>query len=167
MDFGWRFTFDNATKPIQALNPAPAKQAFSFFAKAISAVGAATENFDDRHWLRLDLPTIGTWKPRWHQGRHRPRESGSDFFSRVQPEAQRRGIGLHCGALVRKSQGGTLTAASAGFGRGATFTLELPLKNPCRSRAAGLPKNEKSENSRIYQEIVISLKPILENTSSG
>ena len=37
------------------------------------------------------------------------------------------GFGLHSGALAAKELGGALTACSEGPGRGATFTLELPL----------------------------------------
>ncbi len=37
------------------------------------------------------------------------------------------GFGLHSGALVAKEMGGTLLVHSDGQGRGATFTLELPL----------------------------------------
>ena len=40
------------------------------------------------------------------------------------------GFGLHSGALIAKEMGGSLTAASQGPGRGATFTLELPLTVP-------------------------------------
>ncbi|TDU63187.1 HAMP domain-containing protein [Prosthecobacter fusiformis] len=36
------------------------------------------------------------------------------------------GFGLHSGALAARELGGNLTAYSAGIGRGATFTLELP-----------------------------------------
>jgi signal transduction histidine kinase len=36
------------------------------------------------------------------------------------------GFGLHSGALAAKEMGGSLTVQSAGFGQGATFTLELP-----------------------------------------
>ena len=38
------------------------------------------------------------------------------------------GFGLHSGALAAKQMGGSLWAESAGLGRGATFTLELPLQ---------------------------------------
>ena len=38
------------------------------------------------------------------------------------------GFGLHSGAQAAKEMGGTLTAFSDGIGRGATFTLELPLQ---------------------------------------
>ncbi len=38
------------------------------------------------------------------------------------------GFGLHSCALATKVMGGTLTAHSAGQGRGATFTLELPVQ---------------------------------------
>jgi signal transduction histidine kinase len=37
------------------------------------------------------------------------------------------GFGLHSGALAAREMGGAITAASAGTGRGATFTLELPI----------------------------------------
>jgi C4-dicarboxylate-specific signal transduction histidine kinase len=36
------------------------------------------------------------------------------------------GFGLHSGANAAKEMGGSLSAASEGLGRGATFTLELP-----------------------------------------
>jgi signal transduction histidine kinase len=37
------------------------------------------------------------------------------------------GFGLHSGAIAARSMGGAITVASAGIGRGATFTLELPI----------------------------------------
>lgn len=37
------------------------------------------------------------------------------------------GFGLHSGALAAKAMGGSLTVRSEGAGRGATFTLELPV----------------------------------------
>ena len=37
------------------------------------------------------------------------------------------GFGLHSGALAAKEMGGTLRVHSDGPGRGATFTLELPI----------------------------------------
>jgi two-component system, NtrC family, sensor kinase len=40
------------------------------------------------------------------------------------------GFGLHSGALAAQELGGTLRAASEGEGRGACFTLELPLSPP-------------------------------------
>jgi C4-dicarboxylate-specific signal transduction histidine kinase len=46
------------------------------------------------------------------------------------------GFGLHSGALAAKELGGALLAHSDGPGKGATFTLELPLK----------PKNQIYEN---------------------
>jgi C4-dicarboxylate-specific signal transduction histidine kinase len=39
------------------------------------------------------------------------------------------GFGLHSGANAAKEMGGQLSAFSAGPGRGATFTLELPVGN--------------------------------------
>ena len=40
------------------------------------------------------------------------------------------GFGLHSGALAAKSLGGTLDVASDGPGRGATFTLVIPVAPP-------------------------------------
>ncbi|MGA2176552.1 MAG: PAS domain-containing sensor histidine kinase [Verrucomicrobiota bacterium] len=40
------------------------------------------------------------------------------------------GFGLHSGALAAKELGGRLTAQSEGLGKGATFTLELPMQSP-------------------------------------
>ena len=37
------------------------------------------------------------------------------------------GFGLHSGAIAARSMGGAITVASAGIGKGATFTLELPI----------------------------------------
>jgi signal transduction histidine kinase len=45
------------------------------------------------------------------------------------------GFGLHSGALAARELGGSLTAQSEGAGKGATFTLCLPLKT-------SPPKNE-------------------------
>lgn len=39
------------------------------------------------------------------------------------------GFGLHSGALAAREMGGRLTVTSEGVGRGAVFTLELPLQN--------------------------------------
>lgn len=46
------------------------------------------------------------------------------------------GFGLHSGALAAKELGGTLTAHSEGPGRGATFTLQLPVQRPAPSVAS-------------------------------
>jgi signal transduction histidine kinase len=37
------------------------------------------------------------------------------------------GFGLHSCALAARDMGGALAAESAGLGKGATFTLELPI----------------------------------------
>ena len=42
------------------------------------------------------------------------------------------GFGLHSGALAAQEMGGSLSAQSEGVGRGATFTLELPLESEKR-----------------------------------
>ena len=46
------------------------------------------------------------------------------------------GFGLHSGALAAKELGGSLTAHSDGLGRGASFTLELPIE-PSVESASG------------------------------
>src|SRR5271165_4833743 len=48
MDFGWRFAFGHATDPARDFDPAPSGTAFSYFAKAGTAAGAASAGFDDR-----------------------------------------------------------------------------------------------------------------------
>jgi signal transduction histidine kinase len=40
------------------------------------------------------------------------------------------GFGLHGGALAAREMGGSLTAQSEGWGKGASFTLELPMPGP-------------------------------------
>jgi hypothetical protein len=44
------------------------------------------------------------------------------------------GFGLHSAALAAQEMSGTLTPHSDGVGRGATFTLELPLQPPANAR---------------------------------
>jgi beta-galactosidase len=56
MDFGWRFAFGNATDSTKDFDPDPAGTAFSYFAKAGTAAGAAAADFDDRGWRLLNLP---------------------------------------------------------------------------------------------------------------
>jgi C4-dicarboxylate-specific signal transduction histidine kinase len=43
------------------------------------------------------------------------------------------GFGLHLGALNAREMGGSLSAASEGTGRGATFTLILPMQPPVKN----------------------------------
>lgn len=56
-------------------------------------------------------------------GEHLPRL----FTQRFTTRSDGHGIGLHSAALAAKSLGGTLHAKSDGPGRGATFTLDLPV----------------------------------------
>jgi signal transduction histidine kinase len=49
------------------------------------------------------------------------------------------GFGLHSGALAARELGGALLAHSDGPGKGATFTLELPLSNPSHDGNGGPP----------------------------
>lgn len=50
------------------------------------------------------------------------------------------GFGLHSGALAAGEMGGSLTVESAGPGKGATFTLELPLRPPERGATTFITK---------------------------
>ncbi|MFZ0826181.1 MAG: beta-galactosidase GalA [Verrucomicrobiia bacterium] len=56
MDANWRFAFGHATDPSKDFDPEPARTAFSYFAKAGMAAGAASPDFDDRGWRTLNLP---------------------------------------------------------------------------------------------------------------
>ena len=49
------------------------------------------------------------------------------------------GFGLHSGAIDAQEMGGSLTAQSEGPGRGATFTLELPVALPPRTHRQNQP----------------------------
>ena len=49
------------------------------------------------------------------------------------------GFGLHSGAIAAQEMGGSLTAQSEGEGRGATFTLELPVALPHGSPLQTVP----------------------------
>jgi signal transduction histidine kinase len=51
------------------------------------------------------------------------------FIHGFTTRASGHGFGLHSGALAAKELGGSLTVHSEGLGRGATFTLELPLQS--------------------------------------
>ena len=63
-----------------------------------------------------------------------PRENLTQIFSHgFTTRKEGHGFGLHSGALAAKEMGGTLLAHSDGPGRGAVFTLELPLLPAARS----------------------------------
>jgi PAS domain S-box-containing protein len=60
-----------------------------------------------------------------------PSENMSRLFHHgFTTRASGHGFGLHSGALAAQELGGTLRAESEGTGRGAAFTLELPLSPP-------------------------------------
>ncbi len=54
------------------------------------------------------------------------------------------GFGLHSGANAAKEMGGRLTARSEGAGRGAEFTLELPIASPQGDAITGPPARSTS-----------------------
>jgi len=50
------------------------------------------------------------------------------------------GFGLHSGALAAKEMGGSLSVHSEGAGKGATFSLELPMGLPIRVTKPSTPE---------------------------
>jgi signal transduction histidine kinase len=58
------------------------------------------------------------------------------------------GFGLHSGALAAKEMGGSLSAVSDGPGKGATFTLEIPVKQTPNNRQHG-PVNRQNADSKL------------------
>jgi PAS domain S-box-containing protein len=61
------------------------------------------------------------------------------------------GFGLHSGALAAKELGGSLLAASAGVGQGATFTLELPIGSNLES----IPQPDNAVTTGERRELAI------------
>ena len=60
-----------------------------------------------------------------------PRENLTRIFSMgFTTRRNGHGFGLHSGALAARELGGALLAQSDGPGKGATFTLELPVSSP-------------------------------------
>ncbi len=63
-------------------------------------------------------------------GKGIPRENLTRIFSHgFTTRRDGHGFGLHSGALAAKEMGGTLTVQSDGEGKGATFTLQLPVQS--------------------------------------
>jgi len=60
----------------------------------------------------------------------RPEHMTRIFSHGFTTKADGHGFGLHSGALAARDLGGALRVNSAGPGRGATFTLDLPFKSP-------------------------------------
>jgi PAS domain S-box-containing protein len=60
----------------------------------------------------------------------RPEHMAQIFSHGFTTKKDGHGFGLHSGALTARDLGGALRVDSSGPGRGATFTLELPLKSP-------------------------------------
>ncbi len=77
-------------------------------------------------WIRIDVIDNGIGIP----PENRARIFNHGFTTRKDGH----GFGLHSGVLVAAELGGTLTAHSDGLGKGAMFTLELPL-HPAKNGA--------------------------------
>src|SRR5579859_6023926 len=59
------------------------------------------------------------------------------------------GFGLHSGAIAAKEMKGTLTAQSDGPGKGAVFTLELPVYQPTSLPEPSLRVADSSQNGAV------------------
>jgi PAS domain S-box-containing protein len=78
-----------------------------------------TRSSDGSHWLRIRVADNGVGIP--------PANLRRIFDHGFTTRADGHGFGLHSAASAAREMGGTLTASSDGVGRGAAFTLELPL----------------------------------------
>jgi signal transduction histidine kinase len=86
-----------------------------------------TATFDDR-WITVDIADDGVGiapdaLPHLFQRFRRP---GAD------PTVRGMGLGLYLSRLLVEAQGGRITARSAGVGRGATFSIMLPIAPEAR-----------------------------------
>ena len=91
----------------------------------------ASERGDKRVLVKLSNRSDGVRIAVTDNGIGIPGENLTRIFSHgFTTKKQGHGFGLHSGALAARELGGTLQAASDGPGRGATFTLDLPLKPP-------------------------------------
>lgn len=72
------------------------------------------------NWISIQISDTGIGIPT--ENLHRI------FAQSFSKEGSTQGAGLHSNAIAAKNLGGSLTASSEGKGRGATFTLELPVK---------------------------------------
>ena len=72
------------------------------------------------------------------------------------------GFGLHHGAIAAKEMGGTLSAQSEGTGKGATFTLELPLatSEKARMKAKILTSNRRIARGEPYWRLSLFLESV-------
>jgi signal transduction histidine kinase len=61
------------------------------------------------------------------------------------------GFGLHSGALAAKELGGSLTVHSDGSGKGATFTLELPMTSALGKSGNGQPEESRGVGTPVRE----------------
>jgi C4-dicarboxylate-specific signal transduction histidine kinase len=90
----------------------------------------AMQRGDERRLdVRIEQVGAGTVRVTMHDtGCGIPQENLTRIFSHgFTTKKDGHGFGLHSGAIAAKEMGGILTADSEGPGRGATFTLELPI----------------------------------------
>ena len=71
------------------------------------------------------------------------------FFHGFTTKPDGHGFGLHSCALNAKELGGTLEADSAGIGCGATFTLNIPLRNKSGSSSTDLLDNHELQEVQV------------------
>jgi two-component system NtrC family sensor kinase len=101
----------------------------NLLANAVTAVKAADAP-ERKIFVRLLLAPEGRVRFVVHDtGVGIPAENLTRIFSHgFTTRRDGHGFGLHSGAIAAKSLGGSLAVASEGAGRGATFTLEIPLQ---------------------------------------
>jgi signal transduction histidine kinase len=66
------------------------------------------------------------------------------------------GFGLHSGALAAKEMGGSLNASSAGPGKGATFTLELPIDHKSETSVSSVSERLMGKEEDSVAPVLVS-----------
>lgn len=96
-----------------------------------NAAWALSESEREEKWIRLTLETRGAQSLRISVGDNgvgiAPEHMGKLFRPGFSTRKDGHGFGLHSSVLTAKAMGGAILVESEGPGRGALFTLELPL----------------------------------------
>jgi signal transduction histidine kinase len=100
--------------------------------KQMDKLMTLTAGKDGNGWVKIQVIDNGVGIPRENLARI----FGHGFTTRRNGH----GFGLHSGALAIKQLGGSISAQSDGPGKGAVFTLLLPLNVPARSEAEPNPE---------------------------
>ncbi|QRO00736.1 AAA family ATPase [Archangium violaceum] len=99
-----------------------------------NAAWALSESEREAKWIRLEIEVKGEQSLRISVGDNgvgiAPENVGKLFRPGFSTRKDGHGFGLHSSALTAKAMGGSILVESEGPGRGALFTLELPLVKP-------------------------------------